>query len=195
MHTGKKAVIYTRVSTEMQIDGYSLEAQKNDLEDWCKFEGMEVVAVYEEKGKSGKSISGRPEFQKMMADIQSGKVKCDYVCVYKLSRFGRNAADILNSLEILRSFDISLFCRADMIDSSQAQGKLMITLLGALSEMERENILIQSMSGRKEKAKQGGWNGGFAPFGYQLVSGELKIVEEEAEIVKKIFNEFDVVSF
>ena len=55
---GLKAVIYTRVSTEMQVDGFSLEGQKRELERLCEYEGTTIVKVYEEKGKSGKSVEG-----------------------------------------------------------------------------------------------------------------------------------------
>ena len=61
---------------------------------------MQIVNYYEDAGKSGKSIEGRPAFKKMLSDIESGQ-SVDYILVYKLSRFGRNAADILNSLELI----------------------------------------------------------------------------------------------
>ena len=95
---GKKCVLYPRVSTEMQVDGYSLEGQKNGLKRFADREEMEIVGIYEDAGKSGKSIEGRPAFKKMLSDIKNG-LEIDYILVYKLSRFGRNAADILNSLE------------------------------------------------------------------------------------------------
>ena len=66
----------------------------------------------------------------------------------------------------------------------------MITILGAVAEMERENILAQTMLGREEKAKQGGWNGGFAPYGYELADGKLNIKEDEADVVKLVFDQF-----
>jgi DNA invertase Pin-like site-specific DNA recombinase len=85
----------------MQVEGFSLEGQLNELISWCAYEKMEVVGIYEEKGKSGKSIEGRPKFQEMLSDIQEDRVKCDHICVYKLSRFGRNAADILNAMGLI----------------------------------------------------------------------------------------------
>ena len=92
----------------------------------------------------------------------------DYILVYKLSRFGRNAADILNSLELVQSYGVNLICIEEGIDSSQTSGKLLISVLAAVAESERENIIEQTMNGRREKARQGGWNGGFAPYGYTL---------------------------
>ena len=95
---GKSCVIYIRVSSERQVKGYSLDGQKHYLAECAERRGMTVLDTYVEEGKSGKSVEGRTEFQRMLDDIQSGKVHTDYVLVFKLSRFGRNARDVLNSL-------------------------------------------------------------------------------------------------
>ena len=186
---GKKCVLYPRVSTEMQVDGYSLEGQKNSLKRFADREEMEVVGIYEDAGKSGKSIEGRPAFKKMLSDIKNG-LEIEYILVYKLSRFGRNAADILNSLEFVQSYGINLICIEEGIDSSQTSGKLLISVLSAVAEIERENIIEQTMNGRREKARQGGWNGGFAPYGYYLKDNHLLIEETEAEAIRIIFDKF-----
>ena len=186
---GKKCVLYPRVSTEMQVDGYSLEGQKNGLKRFADREEMEIVGIYEDAGKSGKSIEGRPAFKKMLSDIKNG-LEIDYILVYKLSRFGRNAADILNSLEFVQSYGINLICIEEGIDSSQTSGKLLISVLSAVAEIERENIIEQTMNGRREKARQGGWNGGFAPYGYYLKDNQLLIEETEAEAIRIIFDKF-----
>ena len=183
---GKRCVLYPRVSTEMQVDGYSLEGQKNMLTRFADREEMIVVDTYEDAGKSGKSIEGRPAFQKMLRDIEDG-LDIDYILVYKLSRFGRNAADILSSLELVQSYGVNLICIEEGIDSSQTSGKLLISVLSAVAEIERENIIEQTMNGRREKARQGGWNGGFAPYGYTLEDNKLMIEETEAVAIRKIF--------
>ena len=187
--SGKKCVLYPRVSTEMQVDGFSLDGQKNSLRRFADREEMEIVNIYEDAGKSGKSIDGRPAFKQMLFDIENG-LEIEYVLVYKLSRFGRNAADILNSLEHIQSFGVNLICIEEGIDSSQTSGKLLISVLSAVAEIERENIIEQTMNGRKEKARQGGWNGGFAPYGYFLKDKQLFIQENEAEAVRMIFDKF-----
>ena len=186
---GKKCILYPRVSTEMQVDGYSLEGQKTSLKKFAEREEMQIVGIYEDAGKSGKSIEGRPAFKKMLADIKDG-LEVDYILVYKLSRFGRNAADILNSLEFVQSYGVNLLCIEEGIDSSQASGKLLISVLSAVAEIERENILEQTMNGRREKARQGKWNGGPPPYGYLLENEVLKIQPSEAEIVRLIYDKF-----
>lgn len=187
-----KCYIYIRVSTAMQVDGYSLEAQKDRLTKFAEFQDMEVVREYCDAGKSGKSITGRPEFTQMLQDVADDKDGVEYILVFKLSRFGRNAADVLNSLQYIQDFGVNLICVEDGIDSSKDSGKLTITVLSAVAEIERENILVQTMEGRKQKAREGKWNGGQAPFGYTLDSkkGMLIVNPEEAEIVKIIFNKF-----
>ena len=182
--------LYTRVSTTVQVDGYSLDAQKEKLRKYAEFQDMIVVGEYSDEGKSGKNINGRPEFQQMLEDIQTGKDDVSFVLVFKLSRFGRNAADVLSSLQFMQDYGVNLICVEDSIDSSRDSGKLMISVLSAVAEIERENILVQTMAGRRQKAKEGKWNGGFAPYGYYLENGELKIAEDEAEAIRVIFDQY-----
>jgi len=186
----KKCYIYIRVSTAM--DGYSLEAQKERLIKFAEFQDMEVVREYCDAGKSGKSITGRPEFQRMLQDVSEERDGVAFILVFKLSRFGRNAADVLNSLQFIQDYGVNLVCVEDGIDSSKDSGKLTITVLSAVAEIERENILVQTMEGRKQKAREGKWNGGQAPFGYDLDSRNSTLVvnEEEAEIVRIIYDKF-----
>lgn len=185
-----KCYIYTRVSTSMQVEGYSLDAQKEKLKRYAEFQDMVVAGEYSDEGKSGKSVEGRTEFLRMMSDIESGKDKVKFVLVFKLSRFGRNAADVLNFLQRMQDFGVNLICVEDGIDSSKDSGKLMISVLSAVAEIERENILVQTMEGRKQKAREGKWNGGFAPYGYKLLDGELVIAEDEAETIRLIYDKF-----
>ena len=185
-----KVYTYTRVSTAMQIDGYSLDAQKARMKAYADFNDYQIVGEYEDAGKSGKSIEGRASFCRMMEDIKSGKDGVSYVLVFKLSRFGRNAADVLSTLQVMQDFGVNLICVEDGIDSSKDAGKLMISVLSAVAEIERENIRVQTMEGRIQKAREGRWNGGFAPYGYRLVDGVLQINEDEAPAIRTIFEQY-----
>ena len=188
----KKVKVYTykRVSTSMQVDGYSLDAQNDRMEKYAEFNDMVIAGSYSDEGKSGKNIAGRTDFQRMLNDIAAKKDNVKFVLVFKLSRFGRNAADVLNSLQFMQDYGVNLICIEDGIDSSKESGKLMISVLSAVAEIERENILVQTMEGRRQKAREGRWNGGFAPYGYKLVDGELQIAEDEAEAIRIIFDKF-----
>ena len=185
-----KVYTYTRVSTAIQTDGYSLDAQKSRMKAYADFNGFEIVGEYEDAGKSGKSIEGRIAFNQMLEDIKCGKDDISFVMVFKLSRFGRNAADVLSTLQIMQDFGVNLICVEDGIDSSKDAGKLMISVLSAVAEIERENIRVQTMEGRIQKAREGKWNGGFAPYGYKLVDGKLEINEEEAKAIRIIYEQY-----
>lgn len=141
-------------------------------------------------GKSGKSIEGRLQFNQMMEDIKTGKDGVSYVLVFKLSRFGRNVADVLSTLQVMQDFGVNLICVEDGIDSSKDAGKLMISVLSAVAEIERENIRVQIMERRIQKAREGKWNGGFAPYGYTLEKGQLFINGEEAAAIRIIFDQY-----
>ena len=190
MKPKKRCYIYTRVSTSMQVDGYSLDAQKDKLRKYAEFQEFEIAGEYSDEGKSGKNVEGRPEFLKMLRAIEDGKDGVSFVLVFKLSRFGRNAAEVLTSLQRMQDYGVNLICVEDGIDSSKDSGKLMISVLSAVAEIERENILVQTMEGRRQKAREGKWNGGFAPYGYKLENGELLIAEDEAEVIRVIYDKY-----
>ena len=104
--------------------------------------------------------------------------------------FSRNAADILNSLKHVQSFGVNLICIEEGIHYSQTSGKLLISVLSAVAEIERKNIIEQTMNGRKEKVRQGGWNGGFVLYGYYLEDKQLYIQEDEAGAVRINFDKY-----
>lgn len=189
----QRCYIYTRVSTQMQVEGYSLDAQRDRLLREAKHKKMAVAAEFSDEGKSGKNTTGRPQFTEMLRRIQAGNPDgVDYVLVFKLSRFGRNAADVLANLQIMQDYGVNLLSVDDGIDSAGAAGKLMIAVLSAVAEIERENILVQTMAGRRQKAADGKWNGGQAPIGYRIDKerGILVIEPREAEMVRLIFDRY-----
>ena len=183
---------YIRVSTEMQVEGFSLDSQRERLKKEAAARDFTIVKEYSDEGKSGKSIAGRKGFQSMLARIKGGNPdNVKFVLVYKLSRFGRNAGEILMSLRQMQKHGVELRTVDEGIDSGGPYGKFMISIMAAVAEVERENISAYTMAGRYEKARQGLWNGGQAPFGYTIgKDGVLQIDEEEAPIVKAIFEQY-----
>jgi len=91
MKKKQKCYIYTRVSTAVQVDGYSLDAQRDKLTKYAEYQNMEVVKEFSDAGHSGKNINGRSEFSQMFDDIANGEDGVDFVLVFKLSRFGSGA--------------------------------------------------------------------------------------------------------
>lgn len=183
----ENAYIYTRVSTIIQVDGFSLDAQEEEIRAYAKMCNINIVGKYSDEGKSGKNAEHRPAFNQMMKDIRNKKDNVRYVLVFKLSRFARNTSDTAKYLQELASFGVGLLGVKDGIDTSTATGKMIANIMGAVAEMELENIHEQTLAGRQQKARSGLWNGAQAPFGYSIVDKKLVICPEEAEIVKEIF--------
>lgn len=152
----KSIPLYTSIYVNTDR-GVFVRGTKSRMKAFAIYNDYEIVGEYEDAGKSGKSIEGRIQFNRMMEDIKSGKDGVSFVLVFKLSRFARNAADVLSTLQIMQDYGVNLICVEDGIDSSKDAGKLMISVLSAVAEIERENIRIQTMEGRIQK--QGKENG------------------------------------
>lgn len=181
-----KAVIYARVSTEEQAsEGYSIEAQKHLLRDYAKQRNIEIVGEYIDEGRSGKSIDGRPEMQRLLKNAQEKNF--NVVLTYKLDRLARKTKDSLEIGETLERFDVQLMSYSENIDTSTPGGKMFYTVLSSVAEMERSTNIDRVKMGMNQRAKQGKWNGGIV-LGYDVVDKELIINEEETSIVQEIFN-------
>lgn len=183
----ENAYIYTRVSTLIQVDGFSLDAQEEEIKEFARQRGINIVGEYSDEGKSGKNAEQRPAFNQMMDDIRSKKDNVRYVLVFKLSRFARNTSDTAKYLQELASYGVGLLGVKDGIDTSTVTGKMIANIMGAVAEVELENIHEQTLAGRQQKARSGLWNGAQPPFGYSLENKKLVLDPAEAEIVKEIF--------
>ena len=128
-----KAYIYTRVSTAMQVDGFSLDAQRDEIKRFAELKHIDIVGEYCDEGKSGKNTKNRTEFTRMLDDIKRKKDGVRYVLVFKLSRFARNAADTLENLRAMQNCGVDLLCTEDGLDSSSSSGKLIISILSAFA--------------------------------------------------------------
>jgi len=181
-----KAALYARVSTEEQVrEGYSINAQKELLNEYASRNNIEIIEKYIDEGKSGKSIDGRPEMKRLLRDAKTGSF--EIVIVYKLDRLARKTKDSLEIMENLESHNVQLVSYTENIDTSTPGGKMFFTLLSSLSEMERANIIDRAKMGMLQRAKEGYYNGGRV-LGYDSVNKELVINEEEAHIIRQIFN-------
>lgn len=111
----KKCALYLRTNCgqEQQTGSNSIDNQKEYLSDWASREGIEVVGVYSDTGKSGNSISGRDELQRLLNDVVTHEIDVDYIMVSELSRFGRNMKDVLDTLSVLRAHGVNLLYPCD----------------------------------------------------------------------------------
>jgi len=139
--------------------------------------GHEVVNCFEEVA-SGKQTGNRPEYQKAIAMLMSGDA--DGLIVAKLDRLGRNVRDILQFVdEVISPLNKSLIILDLQIDTSSHQGRMVLTMMGAMAEMERAVIRERVERGRQAKADRGGYAFGAPPIGMKAHEGEL--VQDELE--------------
>ena len=187
----KKVLGYIRVSTEEQVEGYSLDNQKNDIIKLCEYEGWELVDIYEDRGISGSSLKDRKGLQQAAKRIEARDI--EFLVVWKVSRLSRRLADVVDIVRLLKDHETYFFAIKDRIDTSTNMGKYFLYIASIFAEIERENLITQVRGGMRQKALEGKWNGQ-APFGYKMTDGKLEIEEEKAEIVKRIYKEYYVSS-
>ena len=180
---------YIRVSTERQVEGYSIEGQITQIEQYCQFNGYELVDIYADRGISGKSMN-RPELQRMLNDAKNEKLDC--VMVYKTNRLARNTSDLLTIVEELHRQNVEFFSLSERMEVKNSTGKLMLQILASFSEFERNTILENIYTGQRQRALEGYYQGNL-PLGYNNIPDnkkELMINQHEANIVKYIFESY-----
>lgn len=180
---------YIRVSTERQVEGYSIEGQITQIEQYCQFNGYELVDIYADRGISGKSMN-RPELQRMLNDAKNGKLDC--VMVYKTNRLARNTSDLLTIVEELHRQNVEFFSLSERMEVKNSTGKLMLQILASFSKFERNTILENIYNGQHQRALKGYYQGNL-PLGYNNIPDnkkELMINQHEANIVKYIFESY-----
>lgn len=178
------ACAYIRVSREKE-DGISPEQQKEKAELQAKILGLDLVRVYQDLDISGRSDK-RPDFQEMIADIKQNKYKA--CLVYKLDRFCRNVKDFHHYAEILESHGCRLISISQNIDTSTPVGRLLRNILADFAQFESEMIGERIRDNKVANAKRGRWNGGHAPYGYEVVNKQLVIKDDEAEVIRLAFD-------
>lgn len=178
------ACAYIRVSREKE-DGVSPEQQKEKAELQAKLLGLDLVHIYQDLDISGRSDK-RPAFQDMIADIKKNEYKA--CLVYKLDRFCRNVKDFHYYAEILESHGCRLISISQNIDTSTPVGRLLRNILADFAQFESEMIGERIRDNKAANAKRGRWNGGHAPYGYEVINKQLVVKEGEAEVVRLVFD-------
>lgn len=189
--------LYARVSTDLQAqvkDG-SLDTQLDrlskyvELKDGSDGEEWKAVDLYREEGKSGKD-TGRPEFQRLLEDIQSGKVNT--VLCTKIDRISRSLIDLLEFQKYLDSIDVSFISLNENWDTSTPMGKFVLTIIGAAAQLEREQTAERTREKMQWRAEQGLCNGGRI-LGYDIDPenpGIPPVNDQEKVLVNLIFETY-----
>lgn len=159
---------------------------------------LENIIIFEDEGFSGGNLN-RPDFQNMMEAAKNHKFHT--IIVYRLDRISRNISDFSGLIEELSNLNIDFVSIKEQFDTSTPMGRAMMYIASVFSQLERETIAERIRDNMQELAKTGRWLGGITPTGYEsesvknvIINGKskkackLKLIPEEAEIVKMIYD-------
>src|ERR1035438_9878892 len=173
-----RAIGYIRVSTEKQADfGVSLEAQTEKVRAMAVVQGAELADVIVDAGESAKSLN-RPGMARLMSLVDSGAV--DTVIIAKLDRLTRSVKDLAELLERLTRRGVSLVSVAESLDTGTAAGRLVLNIMTAVSQWEREAIGERTRDAMHHK-RANGERVGTVPFGYHTAADGLHLEADAAE--------------
>jgi DNA invertase Pin-like site-specific DNA recombinase len=190
-----KAVGYCRVSTENQngADSFGLEAQRDAIRRYCQANAIEIVEIYEDPALSGSlPPMERPGLHALMETMKSGDI--ERVVVPRLDRLSRDTMLCLWLEKEIRKHGAELVSVSEPYRWDDPTQKLLLTMVAAFAEFERSLISSRLSSGRKTKARQGGYAGGKAPLGYRATRGDkaLQLDDEKVETVRRVFELRDI---
>ena len=183
-----RVAAYCRVSTQLEQQESSFEAQKNYYtEKITNNPNWKLAGIYADDGISGTDMKKRDEFNRLLQDCEAGKI--DMILTKSISRFARNTVDTLNTLRILRKKGVTVFFEKEHIDTHADNGEMIITVLSGLAQEESFNLSENTRWGIIRKFENGTIILNHNRFmGYTKgKDGELAIVPEEAETVRLIF--------
>ena len=178
------------VSTEEQVkEGFSIRAQEQKLKDYARIKDWQIYDAYIDEGISGKDIEARPEINRLISDVQEGKVK--NVLVFKIDRLTRSTSDLIYLVDLFNKNGCAFNSLMESIDTQTASGRMFLKIVGTFAEFERENIAERIILGRERKIREGyTLSSHIASYGYDRPKGQKvqTINEDEAKIVREIFN-------
>jgi site-specific DNA recombinase len=195
----KRIGIYLRVSTEEQarIQDGSLTSQRLRIIEFIESQNRlkgnwgQVVDIYCDEGKSAKCISARPEFKRLLTDVQTGRISL--IIATELSRLSRSIRDFCEIWDLLKAHEASFITLRESFDTTTASGEMMVFNLINYAQYERKQTAERISANWQSRAKRGLFNGGTIPMGYQRNPknrGELLVNEPEAQTVRMIFSLF-----
>lgn len=183
-----RVVAYCRFSSENQRDGYSIEAQRKAIADYCDREGHTIIDYYVDEAKSGTN-DDREDFQSMIAAAASKKFQA--VVVHKLDRFARDRYDSAIYKKKLKDHGVRLLSVLEPLDDSP-ESVMMESVLEGMAEYYSKNLAREVLKGKKVAASKAQHPGGMPPYGFKVNANQLyEPVLEEITVVKDIFTKAD----
>ena len=178
----KKAVIYARYSSEKQNE-QSIEGQVKDCREWAKNNEINILDIYHDEALTGRTDK-RPAFQKMIQDSKNGKF--EYILVWKMDRFARNRYDSAIYKSQLKKHGVRVVSVKENI-ADGPEGIILESVLEGMAEYYSANLSQNVLRGMRQNAEQGKYLGGIVPLGYKIIDKRYEIDEDNAVIVKRIY--------
>lgn len=181
----KKLIGYVRVSSESQEDNTSLDNQITRIKSYCLAFNYELLEIYTEVATGTKSdCKTRPVFNEALQRLQED---ADGIIALKLDRIARNTRDVLALVEDVLEPQNKMLVLLDLqIDTSSPTGRMILTIMSAVAQLERDVIHERTTVGRQLKADRGGFAFGKPKYGYKSESKELQVDNEQQEVIKLI---------
>lgn len=184
---------YIRYSSHMQDDGFSVEYQIAEIEEYCKNNNIDIMHHHIDQAQSATKVAGREEFFRLVEAVKAGDV--DTIVIYKLNRMFRNSYESQKYRNLFRKHGVKLISVTQHIDEETSSGRLTANILSNIDQFQSETISDHVKSSMREMARQGYFTGGPVPFGYDLetikhgtkIRKKHVINEAEAQIVRDIF--------
>ena len=185
----KKVAAYARVSVESERMHHSLSAQVSYYSRLIqKNPEWEYAGVYADYGISGTGIKKRQEFQRMLEDVEKGRI--DIILTKSIQRFSRNTVDLLNTVRHLKEIGVDVWFEKENIHTMSGEGELMLTILASFAQEESRSISDNIKWRFHKKFEQGIPHAKFLVYGYRWEHNTLVIQPEEAKIIRKIFDDY-----
>lgn len=181
-----RVAAYCRVSTASEEQLISLDAQKAHYEEYIKAnDSWKFAGLYYDEGVSGTKKEHRDGLLKLIADCEKGLI--DMIITKSISRFSRNTTDCLELVRKLIDLDVMVFFEKENLNTGQMESELMLSILSGLAENESVSISENNKWSVQKRFQNGTYIIGCPPYGYKNENGEMFIIPEQAEIIRKIF--------
>jgi len=185
-HEQKIVAVYVRVSTDKQMDGFGIDLQIQKCQKLSQYNKWKIYRIYRDEGYSGSlGLDKRQGLRQLMDDARDGRF--DTVLCYSLDRIGRSTKIILDIAEKLQKLEVGLYSCRETFDTTSHTGKLMLTILSAISEHDKSKIKERMKSGAESKKAKTGVTSGPPPYGYKKNKSKVFVDDDKAPTVRHIF--------
>lgn len=183
----QKVAAYIRVSTSNEEQLISLEAQRRHYKTLIeKNDEWQLVDIYSDEGITGTKKDRRPELLRLISDCEKRKI--DFILTKSISRFARSTIDCLELVRKLMDLGVHIYFEKENINTNSMESELMLSILSSLAENESVSLSENSKWSIRQRFKRGTYKLSYQPYGYDYIDEQVVVNEEQAQVVKQIFN-------